>query len=92
MKCEECDQEMLEADSCIYTYIKNGNKVYQRSRKHFEEPSGRCEDCGIKHGGVHHYGCDEETCPICGEQLISCDCFEGHIELLAEIRQVEPIH
>ena len=92
MKCEECDQEMLEADSCTYTYIKRNNQVYQRLRNHFEEPSGRCEDCGIEHGGVHHYGCYTEDCPICGEKLVSCDCFGEHIELLAEIRQVESIH
>lgn len=32
---------------------------------HFDEPSGRCHDCGITHGGYHHPGCDVERCPRC---------------------------
>jgi len=74
--CEECGQEMQQADSCTYDLIlfeKNGQR-YTRSREHFDEPNGRCHDCGIKHGGVHHFGCDVERCPKCGLQLIGCDC------------------
>jgi hypothetical protein len=34
----------------------------------------RCHDCNVAWGGLHHYGCDMEECPLCGGQLISCDC------------------
>lgn len=34
----------------------------------------KCHDCGISEGQIHHYGCDMEECPFCGEQLISCQC------------------
>ncbi len=34
----------------------------------------RCGDCGCKIGGYHHPGCDIETCPNCGGQLITCGC------------------
>jgi hypothetical protein len=42
----------------------------------FNEPlgRGRCHDCGIALGGVHHPGCDAERCPKCDGQLISCGC------------------
>jgi len=33
-----------------------------------------CHDCGVKEGELHKLGCDMETCPFCGQQLISCDC------------------
>jgi hypothetical protein len=32
----------------------------------------RCHDCGTPPGGIHHFGCDSEVCPIDGEQIITC--------------------
>ena len=79
--CNECKQEMSgdnPADSCIAEKIvfTNGDTMI-RSLFHFDEPNGRCHDCGIKHGGYHHPGCDVERCPKCGGQLISCNCFDS---------------
>ena len=34
----------------------------------------RCHECGARPGHYHHVGCDAERCPVCGGQLISCDC------------------
>lgn len=33
-----------------------------------------CGDCGIYPGGLHSPGCDMERCPLCGGQIISCNC------------------
>ncbi len=34
----------------------------------------RCHDCSAKEGEYHSAGCDMETCPFCGGQLLSCIC------------------
>lgn len=35
---------------------------------------GTCPDCAVNPGEYHTFGCDIETCPICGWQLLSCNC------------------
>lgn len=34
----------------------------------------RCPDCNVASGGYHHPGCDNEECPNCHLQLLSCSC------------------
>jgi hypothetical protein len=33
-----------------------------------------CHDCRVLKGEFHVPSCDVEECPVCGGQLISCDC------------------
>lgn len=74
-KCNICSQEMKIADSCTFNGIRINGRIYLRDAAYFDK-SVRCHDCGIvnKDGNVHHYGCDMERCPRCGNQLISCGC------------------
>ena len=39
-----------------------------------ETTTSRCHDCNVLSEGYHHPGCDNERCPKCGGQLISCGC------------------
>lgn len=33
-----------------------------------------CHDCRVIKGEFHVPSCDVEECPVCGDQLSSCDC------------------
>lgn len=35
-----------------------------------------CRNCDVLDGGIHHFGCCQEVCPLCGGQFISCGCFD----------------
>lgn len=86
--CEFCGQEMSEADTCTaneVTGFDDGNHLpsvpfdavafYKGIAPEGEDlTQHRCGDCGVKHGGHHHPGCDTENCPRCGGRIISCEC------------------
>jgi hypothetical protein len=39
-----------------------------------QPPQGRCHDCGVLPGGIHHKHCDMEECRQCGGQALGCEC------------------
>jgi hypothetical protein len=43
-----------------------------------------CHDCGAKEGQLHVLGCDMESCPFCGHQLLCCIHGMGCDEALKE--------
>lgn len=75
-KCADCGKEMdtPETEACTCDILYLGDAYYRRSTWHFNETTGRCHDCNVKHGGVHHFGCLLERCPKCGHFITSCDC------------------
>lgn len=79
--CRDCQQEMLVADGCDYGIIidAKGNE-YERETFIGWGAEERCGDCNAAIGHYHHFGCDMETCPRCGGQLISCDCAQSDSE------------
>lgn len=41
-----------------------------------------CPDCGVLEGDIHTQYCDQEECPFCGWQLLSCDCKYKKLKLI----------
>lgn len=93
-KCDVCGKEMLEAKGCVGPDVRIDGKMYKRIRMGAKgdmsarygglDSKAKCGDCGCRMGGLHHWGCDMETCPKCGEQLISCAC--ENVDLIVKQR------
>ena len=73
--CPACLLEMLTADGCTVRSVDIGGVIHLRLRLDVvDAPHGRCNDCGVLPGALHHPDCDLETCPACGQQFIGCAC------------------
>jgi hypothetical protein len=87
--CRDCNQEMTDGVACTDPVYEINGAEYQRIP--FGDPldlhpnGDRCHDCNTPRGGLHHPGCDGETCPVpeciaasqqigCLPQSISCGC------------------
>ncbi len=53
----------------------------------FGEERRKCPECEVNNGEYHKEGCDQEECPICGGQLISCG-HEGKEEILDPLEEL----
>jgi len=69
----------ISKDGVIYDPVP-----YNAGKDVTERDGGPCHDCNVLDGGIHHFGCDMELCPVCGGQFISCGCFDECYEHLTE--------
>ena len=69
--CPACDQMMTPDASCLPFIVDEAGKKFERVRYQPEEYH-MCWDCGTAPGKFHHMNCDQERCPKCGGQLLSC--------------------
>lgn len=74
---------MVESVSCIvpvffiqeeYAETEYARIVFGREDIHGGTKFAKCPDCATPLDGIHHFLCDWEQCPRCGEQLLGCDC------------------
>jgi hypothetical protein len=70
---------LIESQSL--TYFRNQGNLYPRvpyGDETFRDPSEArkklCRHCGAVKGQLHEPLCDYEQCPVCGGQVMSCDC------------------
>lgn len=76
--CKTCGQEMRTAASCTQEVIEYADGVTLPRLRWGADRGERCGDCGVEPGGFHHLNCDQEVCPRCKRQLISCGCLDGN--------------
>jgi hypothetical protein len=82
--CDSCGQEMTAGVSCVEVPVRlaDGRTLapvrYGQGRLGVDwrgpGDARPCHDCLTPLGGFHHPGCDAESCPNCGGQVISCGC------------------
>ena len=68
-----CTTDPICVDGELYPPIRFGDEWWWDETT---VPVDRCSDCAVRLGGVHHLGCDQERCPACGGQALSCECHD----------------
>jgi hypothetical protein len=70
--------EKIFAAQQISTYTLEGRSVqripYGDEETDWGTDRQACHDCRVIKGEFHVPSCDVEECPVCGGQLITCDC------------------
>jgi hypothetical protein len=75
MICTRCTQEITGGVDCLNWHTID----YPDGQTLLAIPhdgTQHCPDCGTWPEHAHHQHCDQEVCPRCRRQLISCGCFE----------------
>ncbi len=82
--CPDCQQDVSDpsAATCTRRHFRLGNRLVPRVRYGDERRSAvwysfedRCDDCGVESGGYHHRDCAIEQCPLCGDYVTVCRCW-----------------
>jgi hypothetical protein len=70
--------DRISAAQKITVYTLDGGSVprvrYGDEQDDWGANEHACHDCRVIKGEFHVPGCDGEECPVCGGQLLSCDC------------------
>jgi hypothetical protein len=68
----------IQAAQTLTTCHPNGKTMdrvrYGAEATDWDAENQACHDCSVIKGELHVPGCDVESCPSCGGQIINCDC------------------
>jgi hypothetical protein len=75
--CDHCklDMKLSATRTCVEVPVVS-KRAGSKPPLPYAGDRERCHDCNVERGGFHHPGCDDEKCPHCGQQVISCLCTE----------------
>jgi len=62
--------------------IAYGNFVWASRQKEECVSDNTCVECSAKIGQIHTWACDNEICPFCGGQLMTCDCVNNLMDIV----------
>jgi len=75
---------------CSYSFVifPDSDKSWTRDKGNIHDrkrdfASSHCRGCNTTYGKIHHVNCDDEKCPKCGNQILTCSCNGkyGHVFL-----------
>ena len=79
--CQDCHQEMNPGSGCSMSIVQIDGTDYYRIKAGDKADlfpnmtiGHICNDCNVKIGQYHHYGCGLERCPKCYDLLSICGC------------------
>lgn len=76
--CDLCGNDMTTGAGCVVGALHQEGRPYELAPHERRRGTGahdeNCGDCSVAPGGLHHLGCDMQTCPKCRGQLLICDC------------------
>ena len=75
--CSYCHEKLPSLESCTCEAIRYSHGSVPRIRfgdEEYDWARRKCPGCGVLVGGYHHEYCFCEICPMCGEQVLICDC------------------
>jgi cytochrome c-type biogenesis protein CcmH/NrfF len=87
--CPNCKQNRIESSGCTLAYLLIDGVQHKRLTGGYEKGKEfgkdltktgealRCPDCGATEGNIHHFGCENEICPIHRTSILGCDCEEA---------------
>jgi antirestriction protein len=80
--CNQCNLDMASKDtkSCVAADVEFPDGTKMPPVPYSGSIRGRCYDCNVADGGIHHPRCDMVRCPKCDGQLISCGCLDNEEE------------
>ena len=72
----------------LLVIFPTSEKSWTRDKGNLDNSDGdfvgpHCRACNTTYGKIHHVNCDDEKCPKCGEQILTCNCNGkyGHVFL-----------